>query len=99
MNQNNLEIEKSKIDFKFLWKIKEIDVNLVKFEKYAIHPEKSINDENKSIITLRDLIGIETHKVTPDTQLELSGRVGEIIKSFEADKHNNTVRVKKIIWI
>lgn len=100
MNQTQqLEIEKSKIDFKFLWKIKEIDVNIVKFEKYAIYPEKSFNDQNKSVVSLRELIGIETHKVTSDIQLELCGKVGEIIKSFEAGKHNNTVRIKKIVWI
>lgn len=99
MNQNNLEIEKSKIDFKFLWKIKEIDVNLVKFEKYAIHPEKSINDQSKVIVALKELIGTETHKVTSDVQLELSGKVGEIIKSFEVGKYNNSVRVKTIIWL
>ena len=100
MNQQSFEIEKSKIDFKHLWKIKEIDVNVVVFEKYAIHPEMSISDPtNKSIISLKEFIGTETHKVTPDIQLELSGKVGEIIKSFELNKHNNSVKVKKIVWI
>ena len=100
MNQQSFEIEKSKIDFKYLWKIKEIDVNVVVFEKYAIHPEMSISDPtNKSIISLKEFIGTETHKVTPDIQLELSGKVGEIIKSFELNKHNNSVKVKNIVWI
>ncbi len=100
MNQQSFEIEKSKIDFKYLWKIKEINVNIVIFEKYAIHSNMSINDPIRySNIILKELIGTETHKVTPDIQLELSGKVGEIIKSFEASKHNGVVKIKKIIWL
>lgn len=100
MNQKSFEIEKNKIDFDHIWKIKEIDVNIVTFEKYAIHPEMSISDpDNKSNISLKELIGQETHKVTSDIQLELSGKVGEIIKDFESVKHNNRVRIKKIIWL
>ena len=97
--QNKLEIEKSKIDFDHLWKIKEIDVNIATFEKYAIHPEMSIGNPNNSNISLKELIGTEKHKLTPDIQLELSGKVGEIIKEFESVKHNNGVRIKKIIWL
>ena len=99
MNQSSrIEIEKSKINFDHLWLIKEIDVNIVTFAKHAIHPEMSIGNPNNCNITLKELIGIERHKVTPDVQLELSGKVGEIIKEFESVKHNNGVRIKKIIW-
>jgi len=97
--QNKLEIENSKINFDHLWKIKEIDVNIVTFSKYEIRPEMSIGDSTKSIIALKELIGQETHKVTPDIQLELNGKVGEIIKGFESSKHNNSIRIKKIIWL
>jgi len=97
---NQFEIEKIKIkDIKYLWKIKEIDVNVVKLEKYEIHPNSSIGDPNKSNISLKDLIGTETHKTTPDVQLEISGKVGETIKEFEVVKHNNSVRIKKIVWL
>lgn len=95
----SFEISKNRIDFDSIWKIKEINVNIVTFAKYEIHPEMSIGDPTKSIIALKELIGQETHKVTPDVQLELSGKVGEIIKSFESSKHNNGVRIKKIIWL
>ncbi len=99
MNQKSFEIEKNKINFDHIWKIKEIDVNTVTFAKYEIHPEMSIEDPTKAIIVLKELIGQETHKVTPDIQLELSGKVGETIKGFESSKHNNGVRIKKIIWL
>ncbi len=96
----SFEIDKNKIDFTHLWKIKMIDVNIVTFEKYAVHPEMSINDTvNKSKITLKELIGTEIHKVSPDIQLELSGKVGEVIKNFESVKNSNIVKVKKIIWL
>ncbi len=96
----SFEIDKNKIDFTHLWKIKMIDVNVVTFEKYAVHPECSISDTiNKSKITLKELIGTEIHKVSPDVQIELSGKVGEVIKDFESVKNNGVVRVKKIIWL
>lgn len=96
----SFEIDKNKINFTHLWKIRMIDVNVVAFEKYAVHPEMSINDPgSKSKITLKELIGIEIHKVSPDIQIELSGKVGEVIKDFESAKTNGVVRVKKIIWL
>lgn len=96
----SFEIEKGKINFDHLWIIKEIDVNIVTFEKYAIHPEMSISDPLKySNVTLKELIGTETHQVSPDIQLELSGKVGEIIKEFESGKVGRFIKVKKIIWL
>jgi len=96
----SFEIDKDKIKFDHLWKIKAIDVNVVTFEKYAIHPECSISDPlKKSKITLKEFIGTEIHKVSPDIQLELSGKVGEVIKDFESVKISNNVKVKKIIWL
>lgn len=99
IKQQQFEMEKSKIDFDYLWKIKEIDVNIATFEKYAVHPEMAIGNPNNSNVTLKELIGAEKHKLTPDIQLELSGKVGEVIKGFESVKHNNGVRIKKIIWL
>lgn len=96
----SFEIEKNKINFTHLWKIKMIDVNVVTFEKYEVHPECSISDSvNKSKITLKDFIGTEIHKVSPEVQIELSGKVGEVIKDFELSKVGGTIRVKKIIWL
>lgn len=96
----SFEIEKNKINFTHLWKIKMIDVNVVTFEKYEVHPECSISDSvNKSKITLKDFIGTEIHKVSPEVQIELSGKVGEVIKDFESSKVGGTIRVKKIIWL
>jgi len=96
----SFEIDKNKIDFTHLWKIKMIDVNVVTFEKYAVHPEMSINDtNNKSKITLKEFIGTEIHKVSPDVQLELAGKVGEVIKNFESSKIGRNVQIKKIIWL
>lgn len=96
----SFEIEKSKIDFNHLWVIKEIDVNVVTFAKYAIHPEMSISDPIKySNVSLKELIGTETHQVSSDIQLELSGKVGETIKEFESGKVGRHIKVKKIIWL
>lgn len=97
---NQIEIEKNKVNFKYLWKIKEIDVNIISFTKHLISaPVDSLETPNNVIITLKETMGTETHKVTPDVQLELSGKVGEIIKGFQSDKLNNNVKVKKIIWL
>lgn len=96
---NSFEIEKSKIDFKHIWKIKEFDVNIVTFAKYDITSNGSIDNPLKCNITLKELIGTEKHKVSPDVQIELSGKVGEMLKGFEVVKHNNTIRVNKIIWL
>ncbi len=92
-----IEIEKSKIDFKQLWKIGKIDVDRVTFVKYGIERTMSMNDENKETVVLREVIGEETYKCTPSIIEELSGRVGEIIKGFVVERKGRIVRVSKIV--
>lgn len=97
---NKLDIEKSKITFDCLWKIKQVDVDIITLAKYAIHPEMSINNPTThSIITLKELIGTETHKLNPNIQVEVAGKVGEILKSFEMKRTNSSVKISKITWL
>lgn len=85
---------------KYIWNIKEIDVNMVSFTKHSTsNPMESLSNPTKVGITLSDSIGTETHKVSPDVQLELSGKVGEFVKDFESIKHNNSVKIKKVTML
>lgn len=95
--KNSFEIEKSKIDFKFLWKIGNIRLNEVTFVKYGIERTMSILSDNKETIALRESIGDEIHKCTPSIIEELSGRVGEVIKGFAVERKGRIVRVNKIV--
>ena len=94
-----MEIEKNKVNFDHLWKIDKIDVDIVTFTKYETKPEMSLNDPTKSSIALLKALGSETHKVSPDVQLELTGKVGSYIRGFESGRLGRLVRIKKIIWI
>ena len=99
-NQQNLfDIKKDKINFDHLWKITHIDVDTVTFTKYEIQLTQSLNNSDNSTVTLKNVIGIEIHKVSPDIQMELCGTVGKIIKSFEASKFNKHVKISKIIYL
>lgn len=95
--KNRIELKKEDINFQFLWKIKEINVDTITFSKYDINREMSLNNEDMENIVLRDVVGTETHKCTPNVILEMGGKVGEIIKGFTLDKINRTVRVINII--
>ena len=99
MNQT-ISIDKGIPIPKHIWKIKEIDVNIVSFTKHLVsYPIESLNDVTKTIVTISESVGTETHKVSPDVQLELSGKVGELVKSFESLKHNNSVKIRKVTML
>lgn len=96
----NLEIEKSKIDFTHLFKIKEINIDIITLVKYDISMNMSIGDNTKSNISLKEIIGTETHRATSDVIVELAGKTGEIIKNFIVEKTGKkNVKITKIIWI
>ncbi len=100
MNQTTIAIDKNIHIPKYVWKIKEIDVNMVSFTKHLTsNPIDSLSDVTKKIWTINESIGTETHKVSPDIQLELSGKVGDFVKEFESAKHNNSVRIKKVTML
>jgi len=100
MNQQTILIDKNIPIPKYLWKIKEIDVNMISFTKHITsNPMESLTDQTKTILTISDSIGTENHKVTPDVQLKMSGKVGEFVKEFESYKHNNNVKIRKIIML
>ncbi len=98
----SIEIEKSKVDFTSLFKIKEINIDTVTLVKYSISKEMSIGNNDKINIILKDIIGTESHKATPDVITQLAGKTGEIIKSFTIEKigkHGKIVKITKVIWI
>lgn len=99
----SIEIKKSKIDFTFLFKIKEVNLDIVTLIKYNISKDMSIGDNTKSSVSLKEIIGTETHKATSDVIVELAGKTGEVIKSFTLEqlgkKFIKTVKITKIIWI
>ncbi len=96
-----MEIEKNKIDFNFLFKIAEINIETIKFIKYEISRNMSlINTETHSTISIKEQIGIETHRATTDIIKEVAGKTGELIKGFEVEKIGKfSVKVSKINWI
>ncbi len=97
-----VEIEKSKVDFTSLFKIKEINIDTVTLVKYSISKEMSIGNNDKINIILKDIIGTETHKAISDVIVELAGKTGEIIKSFTIEKirrHGKIVKITKVVWI
>ena len=54
-----MEIEKDKVDFNFLFKITEINIETVKFIKYEISRNMSlINTETHTNISTKEQIGI-----------------------------------------
>ncbi len=100
MNQTTIAIDKNIPVPKYVWKIKEIDVNIVSFTKHSTSsPIDSLSDVTKTIVTVSESVGTETHKVTSDVQLFLSGKVGELVKEFESTKHNNSVKIKKVTML
>ena len=99
MNQNNFEIETNKINFTCLWRITDINVDTVTFTKHEINLNQSIINPINTSVSLRNIIGSEIHRVSPEIQLQLCGRVGEIIKGFESSKISRTIKVTKIIYL
>lgn len=92
-----IEIDKNNIDFTVLWKIGKIDTDKVTFVKYNIERNQSLLGNNKETIVLSEIIGEETHKCQLSAIEEVSGRVGDIIKSFKMEKKGKAIKVSKII--
>lgn len=93
---NRIEINKSEIDFNHLWKISNIDLDKIKFVKYNIKQNVSISDDKVTIL-FEDIIGEETHKAVPSVILNLTGRVGDIIKGFKTQQKSQAVKIYQII--
>lgn len=91
-----IEIEKGKVDFGFLWKIGKIDIDRVTFVKYGIERTMSMN-EGKENVVLKEAMGDETYKCYPSVIEGLSGKVGEVIKGFVVERKGRNVRVSKIM--
>ncbi|MDD3474402.1 MAG: hypothetical protein PHP08_00680 [Candidatus Dojkabacteria bacterium] len=98
-----IEIENNKIDFKYLYRITDIEIDKVTFIKYEINPPTtSISNSSKSVITLGNIEGREIYICKPDVIYEIAGKVGSVIKGFEVDilgKSRKKVLVSKIIWM
>lgn len=95
--KNKIEIDIGKVDFKVLWKIKEINLDTITFVKYDIGRGMSL-EEGKESILLEDVIGTETHKCQSNVILQIGGEVGKIIKGFKLEKTGKTtIKVTNII--
>jgi hypothetical protein len=95
-----LIIEKGKLEgVKYLWKIKAIEVDIVTLVKYKIQRNMSMLDENKEVIILDEMIGEEKHKCYPHIILQIGGKVGEVLKSFEIEQKGKSIKVSKVEWI
>lgn len=96
-----IELDIKDIDFRFLFKVTEINVDRATFKKYGIKRLDSEN-EGKELIDIGEEIGKETHLVTPDIAAELAGNVGMLIKGFKVvvrGKSRKKSIVSKIIKI
>lgn len=97
---NSFEIKTNKIDFKYIWKIEQIKLDNITFSKYGIKKQKSLNNfDNETTVLIENFMGFETYKATQDVILELSSKVGELIKEFKVQKSGKDIKVNKIIWI
>jgi len=95
-----IEIEKSESNFNHLLKLKEINIDIITLTKHNISKEMAIGNTDKLNITLKDIIGIETYKATPDVIMELAGKTGEVLIGFRLEKIGKTgVRITKIRWL
>ena len=96
-----MEIEKEKIDFKYLFKVVKIELDIVTFKKYKITKNSSlVSKPGIEVVDIGEEVGTETHKVTPELLEELIGNTGMIVKSLVAKavgKKNKKVLVSKVI--
>lgn len=98
----NIEIETGKSNFKYLYKITDIEIDKVTFVKYEVISTGNILDSTKSTITLGNIEGKEIHICKPYIICELAGKVGMLIKGFEVEligKSRKKVHVNKIIHL
>lgn len=98
-----MEIETSKVDFKSLFKVVRIDINIVTFRRYEIERNASlVAKEGYETVKLGKEIGEEVHVCKPEVVAELAGKVGLTVKGFEIKimgKKNKKVIVDKIIYL
>jgi len=98
-----MEMESSKIDFKELYKVTKIDLDIVTFKKYEIRRNAGIVAKfEHEIVDLGKEIGEETHVCKLEIVAELAGKVGLIIKGFNVEvtgKKKKKVSVSKIIYL
>jgi len=81
-----------------LFKINDINIDTVRLTKYEVRKNASVLDEPPSYV-LKEILGTETHKATPDIIKELAGKTGELIKSFKVEKVKHFIRITSIEWI
>ena len=101
VNINILEFDELEIDFKHLFRIIRINLNKVTFRRYVIGTFDSL-DNDKITVNLKDDIGEEVYEVTPEINLLLLGRVGDVIKKFDGKlegKKKKKLVINKIIEI
>lgn len=81
-----------------LFKINDINIDIIKFTKYEVRKNASVLDEPPSYV-LKDILGTESHRATQDVILELARKTGELIKSFKVEKTKHGIRITSIEWI
>lgn len=98
-----MKIKSNEINFKHLYKVTKICIDVVTFKKYEIDRTQSLKiDDDRETVTLDREVGEEIYNVKPEVISELAGKTGLIIKSFEViitGKKKKKVLVNKINYL
>ena len=97
----SIEVDINETDINTLYVISKIEMNIVTFEKFKTVVNMSDNN-GKKIITLLDSIGSEKYEVVPEVNLDLVGKVGNIVKCVHGklkNKKKKKLMIDKIVWV
>lgn len=98
-----MEIKTENVDFKHLFKLTRIELDVVTFKKFTVKRSSGLSSSpGTEIIELGEEIGTETHKVTPELLAELVGNTGMVVKALvvkTTGKKIKKVFVSKVIKI
>ncbi len=98
-----MEMKTENINFKQLFKLTKIELDVATFKKFNIRRTSTIMAKpGFEIVELAEEVGTEIHKVTPELLEELVGNTGMIVKSLivkTTGKRTKKVFVSKVIKI
>lgn len=91
-----MEMKTEDIDFKHLFKVTKIDLNIVTFKKYDVERNSTlVAKEGYETVKLGKEIGEEIHICKPDIIGEIAGKTGLVIKGFKVKVTGK--KVKKVV--
>lgn len=98
-----MEIKTENINFRHLFKIMKIELDVVTFKKFNIKRNSGLTSiSGFEIVELGEEVGTEIHRVTPELLEELIGNTGMIVKTLVAKTMGKKVKkvfVSKVIKI